>query len=282
MVNEPDVSSLRFPGQVHRSTRNEAGANTGASRAHHRSVRGSGRSFAWRYSFGRVSVPVNGSARRMVVRFRCLGSAARERRLGLFSRSLSRAAPRSGGARRRKVCDVPQDLWPGLAVGVGCLSTTPGATSSAEAAQGTGARRQTAQRTPDVGFRAYSLCRRGAERCVTGCPSCSGCSSVPGPSWGSSASRPSGSSCSRPRWWSCRRDPLLEGPRGRRAVARRGPRPPVRRLPAPPGPWRGVHVRRRQHHVCGPVDPWPFLAVGAILALLGIGLQALARRRSAT
>ena len=135
MVNEPDVSSLRFPGQVHRSTRNEAGANTGASRAHHRSVRGSGRSFAWRYSFGRVSVPVNGSARRMVVRFRCLGSAARERRLGLFSRSLSRAAPRSGGARRRKVCDVPQDLWPGLAVGVGCLSTTPGATSSAEAAQ---------------------------------------------------------------------------------------------------------------------------------------------------
>ncbi len=138
MVNEPDVSSLRFPGQVHRSTRNEAGANTGASRAHHRSVRGSGRSFAWRYSFGRVSVPVNGSARRMVVRFRCLGSAARERRLGLFSRSLSRAAPRSGGARRRKVRDVPQDLWPGLAVGVGCLSTTPGATSSAEAAQGTG------------------------------------------------------------------------------------------------------------------------------------------------
>lgn len=30
------------------------------------------------------------------------------------------------------------------------------------------------------------------------------------------------------------------------------------------------------------LNPWPFLAVGAILALLGIGLQALARRRSAT
>lgn len=30
------------------------------------------------------------------------------------------------------------------------------------------------------------------------------------------------------------------------------------------------------------LNPWPFLAVRAILALLGIGLQALARRRSAT
>ncbi len=55
----PGAAVLR---PAHRSRRSAGGANTGASRAHHRSVRGGGRSFAWRDLRVFGSDPTSGAA----------------------------------------------------------------------------------------------------------------------------------------------------------------------------------------------------------------------------